>query len=76
MSTQFELPFEEGTVREPERSLEELVAEYKTRIGVSPRTSDPAEIAAALQDPEAELARLRAEDAEDDKTDIRRTYRS
>lgn len=69
MLEQLELEFE------PEPSLEELIAVYREKVGVPPRTNDIEAIKAALLDPEAERARLRAEDMEDDKADLRRPYR-
>lgn len=60
---------------EAEKTPEELISEYKEKVGVSPRTNDLEKIKEALRDPEAERDRLGQEDAEDDKEDIRSTYR-
>ncbi len=71
---QFDLNFDRPKQPE-EMTLEELVAEYKTKVGVPPRTSDTTELIAALNNPEDERSRLREEDAEADKDDLARPFR-
>lgn len=67
---QFEFNFDES----PEERLLRVRAAYLAKVGVPARTNDADEIEAALENPEAEKARLAALDREDDKDDIRRTY--
>lgn len=60
---------------EAEKTPEELIAEYKELVGVSPRTTDVEYIKEALKDPMAERERIAQLDAAEDKEDIKSTYR-
>ena len=71
---QFDLNFD-GPKQPAEMTLEELVAEYKAKVGVPPRTGDTTELIAALNNPEGERSRLREVDTEADKEDLVRPFR-
>lgn len=62
-----------GVETEPVKiySFDELVADYKKTVGVDPthRMLNRGEIIRGIQDPEAEKARLKAEDDEDDRAE-------
>ena len=71
---QYEMNFE--AKRPEEMTDEELADAYKQSVGVPPRTGVSREMqVAAIQNPEEELQRLRAIDAEDDKVELERNYR-
>ncbi|OGG61925.1 hypothetical protein A3C87_00830 [Candidatus Kaiserbacteria bacterium RIFCSPHIGHO2_02_FULL_49_34] len=71
-----QIPFHFDDENGKELTFDELVATYKERVGVPFRNDlTRAELAAALKDPAAELARLRTMDSEDDKDDLNATYR-
>ena len=66
--------------QESESSLEtlsesELVDLYKEKVSVPPRTRDKALLISALNDPEAELARLREIDHQEDKEELASPYK-
>ena len=69
---QFELNFEAPAAEE---RLAKLKSDYLTKVGVPARTNDPDKIEVALENPEAERERLRAHDRDEDRTDLRNTYR-
>ena len=73
---QYEFNFNEQVSTTPEEMTRaELADEYKKLVGVGPRTNDRDVLIKAINSPSEEYDRLRKEDAESDKEDIRDTYR-
>ncbi len=56
-------------------SIPELEALYKEKVGVSHRGWDKETLISAINNPEEERARIREIDADDDRDDLRATYR-
>ena len=55
--------------------ISELIDLYKEKVGVPPRTKDNKMLISALDDPLAELARLREIDREEDKEELASPYK-
>lgn len=56
-------------------SIPEFEALYREKVGISPRGWDKETLVYAIQNPEEERARIAGIDAQEDREDLRATYR-